>query len=45
LQPDVRHSCLRARDEDKNLEGAGNLERGKPLSLLFETLKHREKYP
>jgi hypothetical protein len=34
-----------ARDEDRNLEGAGNLGRGQPISQLFETLKHREQYP
>jgi hypothetical protein len=34
-----------ARDEDRNLEGAGNLGRGQPISQLFDTLKHREQYP
>jgi len=35
---------MRERDEDENLEGAGNLERGKPTSLFFETLRHRKQY-
>jgi hypothetical protein len=34
-------------DEERNLGGVGNLgfARGEPTSLLFETLRHREKDP
>jgi hypothetical protein len=33
------------RDEDENLGGAGNLERGEPISRFFETLEYRVTNP
>jgi hypothetical protein len=30
-----------SRDEDANLGEAGNLGRGKPIPVFFETLEHR----
>jgi hypothetical protein len=35
----------RRSDEERNLEEAGDLERGKPIPVFFETLEHRVKHP
>jgi hypothetical protein len=42
----VRHRRLKGRpasrpDEERNLEEAGDLERGEPIPVFFETLEHR----
>jgi hypothetical protein len=33
------------RHEDGDLEEAGDLGRGEPIPVFFETLEHREKHP